>query len=58
MSLAETAICIVDQDGIIVTEGKSPSDPEAISTWLSDAGIEIDRIGLEIGGLSRWLCIE
>lgn len=58
VSLAETAICIVDQDGIIIAEGKSPSDPDAISTWLSDAGVEIGRIGLEIGGLSRWLCLE
>lgn len=58
VSLAETAICIVDEDGIIVAEGKAPSDPEAISTWLSDAGISAKRVGLEIGGLSRWLCIE
>lgn len=58
VSLAETAICIVDEQGIITAEGKSPSNPDAISTWLSEARVEIGRVGLEIGGLSRWLCIE
>jgi transposase len=58
VSLAETAICIVDEDGIIISEGKASSDPESISTWLNDAGLPISRIGLEIGGLSRWLYLE
>lgn len=41
VSLAETAICLVDADGIIVAEGKVPSEPAArpsISAVRSRAG--------------------
>jgi hypothetical protein len=48
----------VDKDGIIATEGKCSSDPGSISAWLSDADVRASRIGLDIGGVSRCLCIE
>ena len=58
VSLAETAICLVDADGIIIAEAKTPSEPDAISDWLTERDVPLSRVGLEIGGLSRWLCIE
>jgi transposase len=58
VSLAETAICLADADGIIIAEAKTPSEPEAIHAWLTERDIPLSRVGLEIGGLSRWLCIE
>ena len=58
VSLNETAICVVDEDGIIIREGSSPSEPAAISSWLADVGIAIAKVGLEIGGLARWLYEE
>ena len=32
VSLDETAVCVVDETGAILREGKAISDPEAIAT--------------------------
>jgi transposase len=56
--LNETAICVVDEHGIVIREAKVPSEPEAISTWLADLSLDVFRVGLEIGGLARWLYAE
>ncbi len=55
VSLDETAICIVNEDGIIVTEGKAASEPDDLVRWLAATGLTITRIGLEAGPLSPWL---
>src|SRR5271156_2568474 len=55
VSLQETAICVVDEDGIIVTEGKTASDPDDLGRWLAATGLAITRVGLEAGPLSPWL---
>jgi hypothetical protein len=55
VSLDETAICIVDEDGIIVTEGKAASEPDDLAQWLAATGLAITRLGLEAGPLSPWL---
>jgi len=55
VSLEETAICVVDNDGEIFREGKAETEPEAISTWLKAVGVPIERLGLEAGPLSLWL---
>ncbi|RUM95438.1 IS110 family transposase [Pseudaminobacter arsenicus] len=55
VSLNETAICVVDEEGIILKEGSVPSEPDAIMTWIRRLDVVISRAGLEIGGLSRWL---
>jgi transposase len=39
-------------------EGKAESEPEAIATWLKPINGEINRLGLEAGPLSPWLCGE
>src|SRR3954453_1495646 len=54
--LDETAICIVDDAGVIFREGKADTEPEAIATWLTAADVPIERLGLEAGPLSPWLC--
>ena len=56
VSLEETAICVVDNAGEILREGKAESDPEAISIWRKAVEIQIERLGLEAGPLSPWLC--
>lgn len=37
VSLKETAICLVDADGIIIAEGKAPSEPDAIRSPVTPA---------------------
>ena len=38
VSLAETAICVIDENGVIVRKCKVPSEPEPISAWLAAIG--------------------
>jgi len=58
VSLKNTAICIVNQDGDIVREGQALTEPRAIHEWLGKAGLVMERVGLEAGGLTPWLCHE
>ncbi|WP_137157437.1 IS110 family transposase [Rhizobium sp. FKL33] len=53
--LAETAICVVDEDGIIFREGTAPSHPDDIADWLGTMDIKFTRIGLEAGSTASWL---
>jgi transposase len=55
VSLDETAICIVDEDGTIISEGKAASEADNLARWLAAAGLTITRLGLEAGPLSPWL---
>ena len=34
VSLDETAICVVDEDGIVIGEGKAVSEPKDLVRWL------------------------
>jgi len=58
VSMHETSICVVDENGVIAREGKATSDPQAIGAWLGKLELSFEKIGLEIGGIARWLCIE
>lgn len=58
VSLSNTAICIVNQDGDIIREGTAPTEPDEIHLWLSSFGYPLERVGLEAGQLSPWLCHE
>lgn len=55
VGLNETALCVVDEAGVIIHEGKAESEPAALMAWLAAVGVELQRIGLEAGPLSPWL---
>jgi transposase len=56
VSLESSSICIVDGAGKIVREGKAASEPAALIAWFDTLGLRLERIGLEAGPLSQWLC--
>src|SRR3978361_1884513 len=55
VSVKETSVCIVDDAGKIVREGKGASEPEALLQGLENPTYRFKRIGLEAGPLSQWL---
>jgi transposase len=60
VSQRQTAICIVDDKGARVKEGKALTEPSAIYTWVikhADPKL-IMKVGLEAGAISSWLYTE
>ncbi len=55
ISMKETAICIVQEDGKIIHESSVATNPEQITQCLLDPKVTIERVGLETGSLSRYL---
>jgi transposase len=55
VSQATTAICVVDEDGRTLAEGKVPTCPRAIAAFVRTQAPELIRLGLETGPLAVWL---
>jgi transposase len=55
VSLEEVSLCVMDEAGEIVNEGKVVSDPDAIRDWLSAHAPGALKIGIETGPTSTWL---
>lgn len=58
VSMKETFICILDEEGKIIAQGKKKTAPEAIAEYLEKFQLNIDKVGLESGSLSHWLVDE
>lgn len=58
VSMEQTAICVVDESGKKIVEGKVPTDPAAIATWLDEKAGEVAKVGMETGPLAVWLWNE
>ena len=58
VSLAETAVCVVDREGCIVLAACVASQPQAIADVLCRRAGEVVRVVLESGQLSTWLARE
>jgi transposase len=58
VSLQETAIRVVDEDGLVTRVGKVASEPDDLVRWLAATGLTLVRVGLEAGPLSPWLYAE
>ena len=56
VSQDQTSICVVDESGRVLWQGKCASTPEAIAATLGSRAPQAERIGLESGPLSIWLC--
>lgn len=55
VSLDSSTICIIDERGVIIKEGKVDSDPIAIARFIRHRGRRVEHVGLEAGSLSQWL---
>lgn len=58
VSLNETSVCIVDDDGAVVHEAKVATDAGALRAALSPFAEQLRRIGLEAGPLAQHLYSE
>ena len=55
VSVARTAVCIMDAAGQLVREQSVASTPEAIAAVIRASGKEVERVGLEAGINSAWI---
>ena len=55
VSLAKTAICVVDRDGAVQWQGKVPSEPGPLIKRLAEWSGAIELAGIEACPLSEWL---
>lgn len=58
VSMKETSIAIVNEQGKYVFETVCETDPETIAKILNNSGLVLEKIGLESGCLSFWLIEE
>lgn len=58
VSLKTTSICIMDQNGQILKQMTSKTEPKAIFETISKPGLAIEKVCLECGGISHWLTKE
>ena len=58
VSMEETSICVHDDAGRRLAEGKVVTSPEAIADWLRAHAPEAVKIGMETGSLAPWLYHE
>ena len=55
VSVKETSVCVVDDNGKVIWEQRVPTEPAAIIAVLTSLAVPFDRIGIEAGPLSQWL---
>ncbi len=58
VSLKETAICVVDDNGTILKERMVPTDPQLIAKFLHKNAPDLQLFGIESGATSAWLWRE
>ena len=58
VSQKETSVCVIDESGKIVFEGKAPSEPGALARLLRKRAPTAERIGFETGAMASWLWHE
>jgi hypothetical protein len=55
VSLKEVSVCILDEKGDAVLEGKTPADLSALADLIRSKAPDVVRLGLETGATAPWL---
>jgi transposase len=55
VSQKETSVCVVDQQGRLMFEGKVKSTPGALMHLIHSRAPQAERIGFETGAMASWL---
>ena len=55
VSLRSTHICVIDDEGELLAEGKTDSEVAEIIAFLDELDAEITEVGLEAGTLTQYL---
>ena len=55
VSVEETAVCVVDELGKVISERKVQTEPDDIAALLTTIGGDYAKVGIEAGPLSQWL---
>ncbi|MCA8879625.1 MAG: IS110 family transposase [Rhodobacteraceae bacterium] len=58
VSQKETAVCVVDETGRPIYQGRVASDPGALAAMLGKKAPHAARVGFETGAMSSWLWHE
>ena len=58
VSQKETSVCVVDERGRVVYEGKAKSEPGALTALIRKRAPKAERIGFETGAMASWLWHE
>jgi transposase len=58
VSQKETSVCVVNEVGQVLFEGKAKSDPGALTALLRKRAPQAERIGFETGAMASWLWHE
>ena len=58
VSLEGTSVCILDDSGRVMLERTVVTNPESIARLIRAKARRVNRVGLETGQLSVWLCHE
>jgi len=58
VSQKETSVCVVNETGQVLFEGKAKSDPGALTALLRKRAPHAERIGFETGAMASWLWHE
>ncbi len=58
VSQKETAVCVVDEDGRLIFEGRAKSDLGALASVLAKRPPLAEMVGFETGAMSSWLWHE
>ena len=55
VSLKSTSVCVLDEVGVRVFEGKAATDPVVLARLIRNRAPDVARVGLESGPTSAWL---